>query len=125
MRNLLFYLAMVLMFSFGIYCTLRFGSRLESGRFALEQRHEHSAAIASLPNDNKNESALSKTGEVLRENMRAPLSILLLQITVILLVHTGPDHRGCEGGRFSGVSIDNSPGPRVYRYDALHHQAAK
>jgi Kef-type K+ transport system membrane component KefB len=50
----------------------------------LGQRQEH-PATASLPQDNKTESFLSKIGKVLRENLRDPLSILLLQVTVILL----------------------------------------
>jgi Kef-type K+ transport system membrane component KefB len=84
-RKLLFYLVVVLIFGLGIYLTLRAGSRLEAGRQALEQRHEHPSATASLPRGNQTESALSKIRKVLSENLRDPLSILLLQVTVILL----------------------------------------
>src|SRR5262245_23190503 len=84
-RNLLLYVVVVLIFSVGIYFVLASGSRLESGRIVPAGPREHSTSIASSPQQQISEPTLGKIGRILRENLREPLSILLLQITVILI----------------------------------------
>jgi Kef-type K+ transport system membrane component KefB len=78
-KNLLFYAAVILIFGAGIYFMLSFGSR--SGL----DTSTSPAAIGSLSSHNSSENAHGNFAGVLLENLREPLSILLLQVLVILI----------------------------------------
>lgn len=82
-RNLLLYVAVFLMFGLGIYIALAYGPWLESEKYASEQSDRPSAA-ASLRR-NQSETAPSNISKVLVENLREPLSTLLLQVITILI----------------------------------------
>jgi Kef-type K+ transport system membrane component KefB len=84
-RNLLFYFVVLAVFGLGIYLTLDFGSRLKPpGREAPEKRIESAApsthATATAP-----EARPGAPTKMLLENLRHPLSVLLLQVIVILI----------------------------------------
>jgi len=83
-RNILFYACVLLMFGLGVYFALLFGSRSEQGR----QDKEHYVSPKTT-NDLSNgqdwaETIVRSAGGVLRENLREPLSILLLQLIFIV-----------------------------------------
>jgi Kef-type K+ transport system membrane component KefB len=83
-KNLSFYVFLLLAFSSGIYLVLLSGSRLDSGRDVGERRIELSTVSDPPVLQNSSEAAVSDIWRFLSDNLRAPLSILLLQIIVIV-----------------------------------------
>jgi len=81
----LFYPTVVLIFGLSLYFTLVSGERLESNRAGSGQRVESSAVTASSSQPNIPDDIASNIRGILRENLRVPLSILLLQLIVILV----------------------------------------
>jgi Kef-type K+ transport system membrane component KefB len=82
-KHYLPYLALLLMCGFGIWLILETGSRLYPGAV-----HDSSAASPlgnPSPTPYPSESEPTYTGRVFRDNLRNPLSILLLQLVVILV----------------------------------------
>lgn len=79
-RNLLFYIAVLLIFGAGIYFVLDFGARLQSGKAVPGERIESTNA---QPPPTSEASHISAARE-LSENLRHPVSILLLQVIVII-----------------------------------------
>jgi K+:H+ antiporter len=84
-KNLLFYVVVLLIFGTGIYVLLQFGSHLQAGTSASQKRVE-SPSSTTLPSyPPQSDASSSVLGKVLHENLRHPLSILLLQVMVIIL----------------------------------------
>jgi Kef-type K+ transport system membrane component KefB len=83
-RNLLFYVAVLSVFGAGIYFVLAAGARLQSGHAVSENRIE-SAQVASPSQPPQSEAPPPGQAVAPRENLRNPLSILLLQVIVILV----------------------------------------
>jgi K+:H+ antiporter len=83
-KNLLIYLVVLIISSAGIYLVLLSGARLESGRPASPQPEQHSNTAISL--SRQEESTISNISNIIREHLREPISILLLQVIVILIV---------------------------------------
>jgi Kef-type K+ transport system membrane component KefB len=84
-RNYLYYVVLLVLFGAGIWFILATGSHLNSRRTLVNSPGPAgSAAISSTP---LIPSATPQTylGKVLHENLRSPLSILLLQIIVIIV----------------------------------------
>ncbi|HYW69896.1 MAG TPA: cation:proton antiporter [Pyrinomonadaceae bacterium] len=79
------YVGVLLIFGLGIYIVLSFGSRLRSER-AASTRHDETSAVA-MPASQRDglEGAWGNIGGMLREHLREPLSILLLQVSVIVI----------------------------------------
>ena len=84
-KNFLYYLILLLLFAAGIWFILARGSSLNASRPAVNSSTGPVAAATSSPlaSAPTSQTYLSK---VLRENLRSPLSILLLQIIVIIIV---------------------------------------
>jgi Kef-type K+ transport system membrane component KefB len=80
-RHYLTYLALLLVFGAGIWLMLLAGSSSYSGRFGSQV--SPSQTVAS-PSASPETNALAN--KLLRENLRSPFSILLLQLIVIVLV---------------------------------------
>jgi Kef-type K+ transport system membrane component KefB len=85
LKNLLFYVAMLLVFGGGILFALGSGSRLDRTKPVTEIAATSVSVKPSLPGAGRLESSLISARGVLHENLRNPLSILLLQIIVILI----------------------------------------
>jgi Kef-type K+ transport system membrane component KefB len=83
-RNLLFYVAVLAVFGLGIYLSLEAGARLTPGGEARAQS-AGSAPAAARAQAPKREATPSGPARVLSENLRHPLSTLLLQVVVILV----------------------------------------
>jgi Kef-type K+ transport system membrane component KefB len=81
-NNILLYLVLLVISGAGIYLMLLAGSRLESSGRSSRQ-YEQRSNTADPPSQQQ-ESATGDIGDVLREHLREPISILLLQIIVIL-----------------------------------------
>jgi Kef-type K+ transport system membrane component KefB len=79
------YVAVLLIFGLGVYIVLSCGSRLQSER-AVSTPHDEPSAVA-VPASRRDalENAKGNIGSALREHSREPLSILLLQLSVILI----------------------------------------
>lgn len=84
-RNLLFYVAVLAIFGAGISFMLDFGARLRSSGEAVSEKRIESARVSSQGQPPKDEALTTGQAKVLRENLRNPLSILLLQVIVILV----------------------------------------
>src|ERR1043166_28935 len=86
-RNLLFYVAVLAVFGAGIYFMLAVGARLQPTGVAPERRTE--SAPANSPGQERQppeaEAAPRSRAGVPHENLRNPLSVLLLQLIVILV----------------------------------------
>ena len=82
-RSLAFYVAVLSVFGAGIYCVLSSGSRLEPDSSVSKHHDEPSAAAVS--SSQPHESTFSRVTSVLGEQLREPLSVLLLQVVVILI----------------------------------------
>src|SRR5436305_8708485 len=82
-KNLAFYLAVLLLFGTGIYAILSFGSQLrpdaESARPAVAAAAAHPGAGPA-----KAKAAGGTIARTLLQNVRSPLSILLLQVVIIV-----------------------------------------
>src|SRR5437763_9811865 len=83
-RDLLFYVAVLAVFGAGIYFMLDAGARLQSGGAVSEKRIE-SARVSPPRQPPEAEATSLSRAKALRENLRNPLSILLLQVVVILV----------------------------------------
>jgi Kef-type K+ transport system membrane component KefB len=85
-KNLLFYVLVLLVFGAGIYFILESGSRLRSTETISAERSEIPSIVppSSQPSENSRVSSNSIAGFLL-DNLRNPLSILLLQIIVIVI----------------------------------------
>jgi K+:H+ antiporter len=81
-RNLLLYLGLLSIFSSGIYLVLAYGSRLESNKYVSGKNVVHPAGDHHSSQPNMSGTGI---GEILLERLREPLSILLLQVTLILI----------------------------------------
>lgn len=74
------YIALILIFAFGIWLILATGSRLYSERIIFTSSASSPAVTPSSTPPDQSESA-----RVFRENLRHPISILLLQLVVIII----------------------------------------
>ncbi len=83
-KNLLIYLVVLVISGACIYLILLSGSHLESGSPALREYQGHSDTAGSQ--SRQKENTITSIGEVLHEHLREPISILLLQVIVILIV---------------------------------------
>jgi Kef-type K+ transport system membrane component KefB len=83
-KSLLIYLVVLIVSGACIYLVLLSGSRLESGRPASQQHEQHSNTAVS-PSQQK-EDGINGVSAVFHEHLREPLSILLLQVIVVLVV---------------------------------------
>lgn len=89
-KNFLFYVLVLLVFGAAIWFMLEAGSRLNRAGPAVKEHSEpeslspFSAGDASSASRNKSEASQPYLGRLLNENLRSPLSILLLQIIVII-----------------------------------------
>jgi len=81
-----FYPASLLIFGLCLYLVLSYGSRLESNDPGSGHGVENPAATALSRRHGASESSWNNISNILRENLRDPLSILLLQVIVILVV---------------------------------------
>ena len=84
-RSLAFYVAVLSVFGAGIYCVLSSGSRLEPDSTVSKHHDEPSAAAVSSSQPDVHESTFSRITSALGEQLREPLSVLLLQVVVILI----------------------------------------
>jgi Kef-type K+ transport system membrane component KefB len=84
-KNLLLYIVALLIFGAGIAFTLEYGSRLNKNQPPIENNAEIRPDSPALSQSNDSETALTRIGKVLRENLRSTLSILLMQIIVIII----------------------------------------
>jgi Kef-type K+ transport system membrane component KefB len=82
-NNLLLYLVLLVISGAGIYLVLLSGSRLESGGRYSRQYEQNSNTDS--PSLQQQESIIDDIGNALREHLREPISILLLQVIVILV----------------------------------------
>ena len=80
-KRYLLYLALLLIFAFGIWLILAIGARIYSDRVTSGSAVESPAVGASSTAPNESDSA-----NVFRDNLRNSLSILLLQLVVIIVV---------------------------------------
>jgi Kef-type K+ transport system membrane component KefB len=83
-RSLLLYFAVLAVFGPGIYLTLDFGARLRPGRSAPEARAAKAAADLPSPAPPV-ESAAPAPAPMLPENLRHPLSMVLMQVIVVIV----------------------------------------
>jgi Kef-type K+ transport system membrane component KefB len=83
-RNLLLYIAMLAVFGIGIYFLLGFGGRLQSKGPVISDNGVESVAISSHSQLQPQVSSHSLAG-TLSDNLKQPLSILLLQVIVIIV----------------------------------------
>jgi Kef-type K+ transport system membrane component KefB len=82
-RNYLYYLVVLAVFGVGIWSILATGSKLNSPRPPVSSANESVATSSTTPTESPTpQTYLSK---VFKENLRSPLSILLLQIIVIIV----------------------------------------
>ena len=84
-RHYLSYIALLLLFGAGIWFILAAGSRLNSNRTIPLLPGESSSLNPSSNQQDKSESPRTYIGKVFQENLRSPLSTLLLQLIVIIV----------------------------------------
>lgn len=85
-KNLLFYIAVIAIFGTGVFLILEFGTRrLEADRVAMNEAVEPQKAIVNSTPTARPKVSAGGIGTGLHENLRHPLSILLLQVIVILI----------------------------------------
>lgn len=84
-RNLLFYITVLAVFGAGVFFILEIGRHIQPERTALEKRVEPSPAISNSPQPERLKPSSRSIGGDLQENLRHPLSVLLLQVIVILV----------------------------------------
>ncbi len=82
-RNYLYYLVLLAVFGAGIWFILTTGSRLNSPPAGL--LNESVSVTTSSPAVSESATPQTYLSKVFKENLRSPLSILLLQIIVIVL----------------------------------------
>ncbi len=86
-RNILFYVVTVLVFGSGIFLTIRAGRGLEAAKppaAAISQSQP--TAAPDVPAAANPQAGLAHAGQVLRDNLREPLSLLLVQLILIVLL---------------------------------------
>lgn len=84
-KHYLPYVALLLVFGVGIWLILVTGSRLHSQRFGPTSPAEVSPSPSPLQSEPKQTDATSYAGRIFRDNLRNPLSTLLLQLVVIIV----------------------------------------
>jgi len=84
-RNLLFYVAVLAVFGLGIYATLEAGARLKPGGEAAAQQSAGAVPSAVRADAPRREPRQAGAARAFYENLRHPLSTLLLQVIVILV----------------------------------------
>ena len=85
-RNYLYYLLLLAVFGLGIWFILATGSKLNSPRPSASSPNESISVNTSSSTATGSATRQTYLGRVFKENFRNPLSILLLQIIVIILV---------------------------------------
>ncbi len=80
-KHYLAYVALLLIFGFGIWLILKAGSVLNSEHQVIAS----SAAPTASLTPEQPESVSTSAGQIIHENLRNPLSILLLQLVVIIV----------------------------------------
>lgn len=85
-KNWLLYIVAMLVFGAGIAFILDYGSRLNQPPAAVENQTANSTAPAPASEPQDGQTLLTRIGKVLRENLRSPLSLLLLQVIVIIII---------------------------------------
>jgi Kef-type K+ transport system membrane component KefB len=85
-RTYLYYVILLIMFAAGIWFILARGSHLNANRPADGSPTSSVAAPTASPTVSASTTAQTYLSKVWRENLRSPLSILLLQIIVIIIV---------------------------------------
>ncbi len=87
-RNILFYVITILIFGSGIYLTIQAGKQLEAAKMTAPTSISQSqpAASSTAPATVKPEFSLAHATQVLRDNLRDPLSLLLVQLILIVLL---------------------------------------
>jgi Kef-type K+ transport system membrane component KefB len=83
-KNYLLYVALLVTFLLGIWLILATGSRLYSER-AVPAAPALSPAVSPSPSPSALDSGRSYANRIFRENLRSPVSILLLQLVVIIV----------------------------------------
>lgn len=78
------YIALLLIFGFGIWLILASGSRRFSQRAVPSSSVEQTPVITASSTEQA-DSSWSLAGKLFRDNLRTPLSILLLQLVVIII----------------------------------------
>jgi Kef-type K+ transport system membrane component KefB len=84
-RIYLTYILVLLIFGGGIWFILEAGSRLAPAGPVVDATGESGSIDPSPAHTSKPESGPASIGKVLQENLRGPLSILLLQIIIIIV----------------------------------------
>ena len=84
-RNYLYYVGLLVVFGAGIWFILATGSYLNSVRPLVKSPGESESAATSSTTAIASATPQTYLGKVLQENLRSPLSILLLQIIVIIV----------------------------------------
>jgi Kef-type K+ transport system membrane component KefB len=79
------YVILILLFSVGIWLVLAFGSRLNTNE-RVARISEYSSATSPATERSNSETRSTSAGRAFWENFRSPLSILLLQVVVIILI---------------------------------------
>lgn len=82
-RTYLYYVILLIMFAGGLWFILVTGSSFRTNRSAVNPATQ---SVAPVPATTASAPASTEFSRVLRENLRSPLSILLLQIIVIIVV---------------------------------------
>ena len=85
-RTYLYYVILLIMFAAGIWFILARGHSLNARRPTVNSPTGSVSATTSTPAPNASATPQTYLSKVLRENFRSPLSILLLQIIVIIIV---------------------------------------
>jgi Kef-type K+ transport system membrane component KefB len=83
-RNLLFYVTLLAVFGVGIYLILDFGARLRPGE-AVSENGVESAQRGTTQRPTEPTAPSHGPSKVLSENLRHPLSVLLLQVIVVIV----------------------------------------
>src|SRR5437868_11546692 len=81
-RNLLFYIAVLVIFGAGIYFMLDIGARLRPGGEVSAKGIESTGSRVSQPNTEAHGNDVIRTWS---GNLREPVGILLLQVILILI----------------------------------------
>jgi K+:H+ antiporter len=84
-KHYLSYVALLLVFGFGIWLILTIGSRLYSQPYIPASSAESSPASPSPTPSRQSESGRTYASRIFQENLRNSLSILLLQLVVIIV----------------------------------------
>jgi len=90
-RNALFYVITILIFGSGIYLVIQAGKRLEAAKMLAPASISQAqpASVPSAATMAKPEIGLAHATQVLRDNLHDPLSLLLVQLILIVLLARG------------------------------------